>query len=183
MFIQATAKLSHSIAANRQAGRMRMAAELIEQVATRRQPIEEVVSLDTARRTMAHVAIHRNDHARPVQTLGDFRSCQADHSAMPTVAGDDCSVRLRCTISSCLKLFDGAIEDFALRFLTLVISRVQVLCQAPSLFFVFRIEKLDDGARGIHAAGGIYSWPNAKAKVVGSHFAVIAASSDIHKRA
>ena len=57
MFIQAAAKLSHSIAANRKTGRMRMAAKLVQQIATCRQTTEEMIRLNAARRTVAHLTI------------------------------------------------------------------------------------------------------------------------------
>ena len=115
-----------------------------------------------------------------MQTLGYFRGRQADHAAMPTVAGDDGRAAQTQVCATALKLFDGAIKNFALRFLALAIPRIKVLCQAPRLFFVLRIEQFDHRARGIHAASGIYSWPDTEAQIVSSHLTLVATSRNFN---
>src|SRR5882672_5170161 len=49
MFVQAAAKLRDLSSANRQAGRVRMPAELFQQIAARRQTVKQMIRLDTAR--------------------------------------------------------------------------------------------------------------------------------------
>src|SRR5439155_22749428 len=88
VFIQATAELRNAFASNRQTGSVRMTAEFVQQIAARRQPVEPMNGFDAARRTVADIAIERDNHTRPMQALGDLRRCQTDHSAMPTVTGD-----------------------------------------------------------------------------------------------
>src|SRR5437667_12326265 len=88
VFIQAAAELRNAFASNRQTGSVRMTAEFVEQIAACRQPVEQVIGFNAPRRTVADVAIERDNHARPMQALGNFRRCQTDHSAMPTVTGD-----------------------------------------------------------------------------------------------
>ena len=102
---------------------------------------------------------------------------------MPAVTGDHGRVAQTQVRATVFKFFDGAIENFALRFHAFAIAGIEVLRKTPRFIFILGIEQFDNCRRGIHPPGGVNSWPNAKAKVVGSHFAVIAASSDIHKRA
>src|SRR5258707_15878651 len=129
-----------------------MSAELFKQFTPRHQPVEQMIRLDAARRAVPDIAIQRDDDARPIQTLGDLRSRQADHAAMPAVAGDDGGMRLRLALSAALKFFDGTIEDFALRFFAFAVARVQMFSQMPRLFLALSVEQLDDGARCVHAA-------------------------------
>src|ERR1041384_7040081 len=94
MVVQALPKLIDAVAANCESRRVRMAAEFLEQIATSRQPIEQMISLDTARGTVAEVAFERNDHAWSIQPFRDLRCSQSDDASMPTIAGDHRGVRL-----------------------------------------------------------------------------------------
>ena len=72
MFIQAAAELRNAFAANRQTGSVRMTAEFVQQIAARRQPVEQMIGFDAARRTVADVAIERDNHAGSMQALRNF---------------------------------------------------------------------------------------------------------------
>src|SRR5258708_26143456 len=160
-----------------------MSAELFQQITARRQSVEEMIRLDTARRAVPDIAIQRDDDARPIQTLGDLRRRQANHAAMPAVAGDDGGMRLRLALNAALKFFDGTIEDFALRFFAFVVARVQMFSQMPRPFSRLSVEQLDDGTRRVHAARRIDSRPNAKSQVVRSPLAGFATACDFNQRA
>ena len=51
---------------------MRMATEFLEQIAASRQAIEQMISLDAARRTVTDVTFERNNHAWSIQALGNL---------------------------------------------------------------------------------------------------------------
>ena len=53
--------------------------------------------------------------------------------------------------------------------------------QPARFFFFFRIEEFDHRAGGVHAAGGIDSWADAKAEIVGSHFSVFATTCNFNQ--
>src|SRR5260370_42475749 len=72
MFIQATAELRNAFASNSQTGGVRMTAEFVEQIAARRQPVEQVIGFDAPRRTVADVAFERDDHAGTMQSFRDL---------------------------------------------------------------------------------------------------------------
>jgi hypothetical protein len=48
---------------------------------------------------------------------------------------------------------------------------------------VLRLEQLDDGARGVHAARRVDARAEAEAQVEGAHAAPVAAARDFHERA
>src|SRR5437879_1149902 len=87
MFIQAAAKFGDVLAPDRESGRVGMPAEFVQQVATDRQAVKEMIGFDAARRAVADVAVERDHHAWSMQAFGDLRSSQADDSAMPSVSG------------------------------------------------------------------------------------------------
>src|ERR1041384_4673910 len=61
--VQAPPEFIDAVAANRESRRMRMATEFLQQIATSRQAIEQMIRLNTARGTVTNVAFERNDHA------------------------------------------------------------------------------------------------------------------------
>ena len=72
MFVQAAAEFRDVFASDRKAGRMRMAAEFIQQIAAHRQTVKEMIGFDAARRAVTDVAVERDHDARPMQTFGDL---------------------------------------------------------------------------------------------------------------
>src|SRR5262249_33986644 len=71
MFIQAPAKLWDAFTPDRQAGRVRMSAEFVQQIAARRQALEQMIGFDAARRAVSHITIQRDHYARSIQPFGD----------------------------------------------------------------------------------------------------------------
>src|SRR2546425_11581986 len=52
VFIQAAAELRNAFASNRQTGSVRMTAEFVEQIAARRQPVEQVIGFNADRKSV-----------------------------------------------------------------------------------------------------------------------------------
>src|ERR1700738_2564668 len=102
---------------------------------------------------------------------------------MPSISGDDRGVCLSGAIDTTLKLFNRAVEDLALRFLAFAIASIQMFSQTARFIFLFRFKQLNDRPRCVHAAGRVNPRPDTEAQIVGSHFTVIAAPSDINERA
>src|SRR5215467_1416354 len=123
-----------------------------------------MISLDAARRAMADVAVERDDYARTVETLSNFRSRQSNDASMPAVAGNHRGMRLNFAIRSILKFFHSAIKDLALGFHALAVTRVEMFRQPPRFFFLGRLEEFDDCARCVHPSGSVDARPDTKAE-------------------
>ena len=97
---------------------------------------------------------------------------------MPAVTGDHGRVAQTQVRATVFKFFDGAIENFALRFHAFAIAGIEVLRKTPRFIFIFGIEQFDNCRRGIHSPGGVNSWPNAKAEIVRGHLTVLSATGN-----
>src|SRR5688572_2153640 len=102
---------------------------------------------------------------------------------MPSVTSNYGGITQTEVCAATFKLFHRAIEDLALHLHSLAVARVEMFSQTPRFLSICRIEQIDDGARRVHATGGIYAWADAKAKVVRVHFCAIAATGNIDQRA
>src|ERR1700682_1763276 len=112
---------------------------------------------------MADIAVKRNNHAGPVDSLRDLRSRNTDYSAMPTFPGKHRDVgRLTCSVTA-FQLNDCARHNLFLHLLALLISAIEMLRQPACFFLISRIEQFDNCACGIHSARSVYPWPNTKA--------------------
>ena len=145
--------------------------------------VEHVEAVAAARGAVARaVLVERDDDRRALQTLGDLRRGQTDDASVPAVASDDGDrCRPSCPLSSSSATARSVMSCCTSRRSRLRASRCSA--SATRLVLALRLEQLDDGARGVHPAGGVDARPETEAEVEGAHPAPVADAGDLHQRA
>ena len=157
--------------AHRQAAGELMTAELFQMFGAAAERLDHVKAADAARRAFADAVVESNHHCRPIKTLDDARRDDAEHTGMPTLAGQDQRMavaasnrrfRLRQGMQLHLR-FDGA--PFEIMFF-------QFLGDALRGFAGVRRQEFDDFDAVIDPAGGIDARSQAKSHLPSADFAI-----------
>src|SRR5574338_337158 len=107
-----------------------------------------MIAADTSCAAVRDSVLDRQYDRRAVQPVGDPRRGEADHAAVPSVAGDDDKFLLCQTLG----LEKRELRDLFLDLLAFAVAAVQDLCKPPSLAEIFCLKKLNDLAGDVHTA-------------------------------
>ena len=80
-------KFTDALSTDGQPRRHGVAAETIEQVGALRQRLDEVESLNAARRALRRPVLHGHEDHRPVVAFHELRGHDADHAGVPPLTG------------------------------------------------------------------------------------------------
>src|ERR1041385_3281992 len=137
-----------------------------------------MICLDTAARTVGHLAVNRKHNARTVQPFCNLRRRDADHAAMPPFTGNHRDV----TVFWIFQLGNSEIDDLLLHCLALFVARVEMIREPARFVRVASIKELDYRASGVHATGGVYTWTKSKTQIVCCHALAVSATGNVDQR-
>src|SRR5258708_3924416 len=148
-----------------------MAAVFREQIATGFDSVEQMKSANRAARTMGLPVFGRNNERRAAIAFDHARSSDTDDAAMPALALDHraiCSAESRIIVEP----FDDRGQNLVFGVLAIGVELVEAPGDVASLGGILGGKEFDDGARDIHAASSIDSWPNPEADISGGEWAL-----------